>query len=66
MPAAIEWLLQTPTGQQVEQQIFHRVNHFVLLTSQMLKSSRYYADLFVRGWSVPRADQAITDLWIFG
>jgi predicted nucleic acid-binding protein len=61
--AAIEWLLQTSTGQRVEQQIFsqseslhapHRLDVEIIQVLRRLVRER------VVHW--PRADQAITDL----
>ena len=61
--AAIEWLLQTSTGQRVEQQIFSHSESLHaphLLDVEIIQVLRRLVR--ERVVSVPRADQAITDL----
>jgi CHASE3 domain sensor protein len=61
--AAIEWLLQTSTGQRVEQQIFSQsesLHATHLLDVEIIEVLRRLVRK--RVVSVPRADQAITDL----
>jgi len=61
--AAIEWLLQTSTGQRVEQQIFSQSESLHaphLLDVEIIQVLRRLVR--ERVVSVPRADQAITDL----